>query len=203
MVKLADREIKRILAAAFQPRHYAAALNILKLFNNPFDILRRYLFGSGKYPFIVSIKTPIGIVNLTLYSYHDILTLNEIFCREDYSCKNNIRIVVDFGSNIGISALYFLTRNKDVFTYLYEPLAFNCMRLSNNLKQFHNRFALFPIAVWLSNGYVEFGYEETGRYGGISISSNYKLMVPSVNVNDILYGIIEKCSIIDHCCPAR
>lgn len=180
-----------------QPRHYVAAVNILKLFNNPVDILKRYLLGSGVYPFTVSIKTPIGLVNLTLYSYHDLLTLNEIFCREDYFCKNDIRTVVDFGSNIGISALYFLTRNRETFVYLFEPLAVNCQRMRQNLEYFQDRFNLSPVAVWLADGDVEFGYEETGRYGGVKVMSDYKIMVPAMDVNNILSNIIEKHTNID------
>ncbi len=41
----------------------------------------------------------------------------------------DISVVVDFGSNIGISALYFLTRNQDIKVYLFEPVPQNILRL--------------------------------------------------------------------------
>jgi len=44
----------------------------------------------------------------------------EIFCRLDYLAKTDIKVVVDIGSNIGISALYFLSRNKQAKCYLFE-----------------------------------------------------------------------------------
>ena len=59
-------------------------------------------------------RTPAGVVAPTLHSSHDMFTVNEVFCREDYACGPGIRTVVDVGSNIGISALYFLTRDAGV-----------------------------------------------------------------------------------------
>ena len=69
----------------------------------------------------VSVNTPVGMYDMTLYSCHDILTVNEIFCRNDYPASQDLRVVVDIGSNIGISAAYFLTRNNQVRCYLFEP----------------------------------------------------------------------------------
>ena len=47
-------------------------------------------------------------------------------------------MAVDFGSNIGISALYFLTRNPSVQVYLFEPVPSNIERLRENLKGYEN-----------------------------------------------------------------
>ncbi len=45
------------------------------------------------------------------------------------------RVVVDIGSNIGISALYFLTRNPACRCWLYEPVPRNVERLRANLRR--------------------------------------------------------------------
>jgi hypothetical protein len=73
--------------------------------------LKRYLTARGEYPYSIRIKTPTGTIRPTLYTHDDILTVNEIFCREDYAADERVNVAVDVGSNIGISALYFLTRN--------------------------------------------------------------------------------------------
>jgi hypothetical protein len=43
---------------------------------------------------------------IKIYSVDDFSTLNLVFCRQDYINLNNKRIVVNIGSNIGITTLY-------------------------------------------------------------------------------------------------
>ena len=69
-------------------------------------------------------------------------TVNEVFCRQDYGADASIRAVVDVGSNIGISALYFLTRSPDCRAWLYEPVPRNVERLRGNLAGYEDRYAL-------------------------------------------------------------
>jgi FkbM family methyltransferase len=76
-------------------------------------------------------------------------------------------VVVDFGSNIGISALYFLTRNPGAKVYLFEPVPRNIERLKENLKGFENRYELKECAVGVEEGYLDFACDETGRHGGL------------------------------------
>jgi hypothetical protein len=82
---------------------------------------RRYLTARGEYPYVCRVRTPSGTIAPTLYSSHDILTVNEIFCRGDYRYGPDLRVAVDVGANIGISALYFLTRNSGARVYAFEP----------------------------------------------------------------------------------
>ena len=57
------------------------------------------------------------------------------------------QVVVDIGSNIGISALYFLTRNPDCRVWLYEPVPRNVERLRANLAGYEDRYTLREAAV--------------------------------------------------------
>src|SRR5262245_917624 len=93
----------------------------------------RYLSGRGDYPWRCAVRTPLGVVAPRTYSHHDVVTVTEVFCRHDYESPDDVRVVVDVGSNIGISALYFLTRNPHVRCHLYEPVGRNVARLRENL----------------------------------------------------------------------
>ena len=59
---------------------------------------------------------------------------------------NKQTIILDIGSNIGLSAIFWLTRSKDTFVH-YEPSSENYIKLKNNLKDFDGRFSIFKKAV--------------------------------------------------------
>jgi hypothetical protein len=166
-MKIGRRKLGVFLSALFARRHYIAAFNMFREYQDPLDGFRRYLLGRGQYPASIVMNTPIGPLTFTVYSYDDILTVNEIFCRRDYPARAQHRVIVDFGSNIGISAAYFLSFAPKSFVYLYEPLRSNIERLQDNLRQFEGRYALQEVAVGQADGEVKFGWEHTGRYGGI------------------------------------
>ncbi len=194
---IGGRKLSTILGAFLQRRHYRALKNMISVYNRPLQVLWRYISARGKYPWNIKIKTPMGRVEACLYSHHDLLTVNEIFCRGDYSCSQYIDVVVDFGSNIGISALYFLTRNHHSYAYLFEPLPINGEKLARNLKRFEKRYSFEPVAVGLSDGQIEFGFEETGRYGGIGSKTGSSMLVPCKEASKIIEGVIEKHGKID------
>ncbi|HJS91213.1 MAG TPA: FkbM family methyltransferase [Steroidobacteraceae bacterium] len=191
------RAITKFAKAAFQWRHYRAAANMLRTYERPGATFLRYLFGGGQYPARISLSTPIGPIAVTLYSEHDLLTVNEIFCRRDYQASDDAELVADFGSNIGISALYFLTRNPRAYAYLYEPLPANLERLRSNLAGFEGRYQLFPFAVGMVEGPVQFGCEPTGRYGGIGLARETQITVPCRPANSVLDEILSRHGHLD------
>lgn len=196
-MRIGGRSLTTVLAAALQKRHYEAFSNAFSVYQAPVATLSRYLFNTGTYPTTVSLKTPLGPLDLNLFSLHDLLTVNEIFCRLDYLSDASDRVCVDFGSNIGVSAAYFLTRSPHSFVYLFEPLPQNLQRLKINLSPFEARYLLQPVAVALSDGEVEFGWEPTGRYGGIDRKTGSYLRVQCVDSNRVLEEVIAKHGIID------
>ncbi|HYD30504.1 MAG TPA: FkbM family methyltransferase [Azospirillaceae bacterium] len=196
-MKIGGRDLKTIIGALLQKQHYIAATNMFFVYKDPMDAYARYLFHSGDYPTTVDVTTPIGGSPATLYSHHDILTVNEIFCRQDYKADRDDKVIVDFGSNIGISALYFLTRATDSFTYLFEPVPQNVERLRGNLAPFQDRYALQPVAVGLQDGTAEFGFEETGRYGGLGLQTGHYMTVECVEANRVLREVIARHGAID------
>ena len=196
-MKVGKRKLSRVLTAPLKGRYYIAAHNMFRVYRNPIDAFARFLFAGGEYPASIVVNTPAGSLSLTVYGYDDILTMNEIFCRRDYPATAQHRVIVDFGSNIGISAAYFLTSAPNSFAYLYEPFPPNIDRLRDNLRQFEGRYALNAIAVGEAGGEVEFGWEDTGRYGGIGIETGKYVRVTCRDFNKILKEIITRHGRID------
>jgi FkbM family methyltransferase len=157
----------------------------------------RYLAGRGEYPWTCRLRTPLGDVGPVVYSHDDLVTVTEVFCRLDYAAPPGMRVVVDLGSNIGISALYFLTREPAVRCHLYEPVPANVERLRANLAGYEDRYELTQAAVWDREGSVGFGVEPTGRYGGIGVTAQQTIQVPCLDVNRVLEGILEDAGTID------
>jgi len=166
-MRLGHRGMRRVLSAPLHGGHYRAAFGMARRY--PLRDLpansRRFLTASGEYPYACRVRTPLGIVAPTLYSSHDVLTVNEIFCREDYRCGGDLRVAVDIGANIGISALYFLTRNPGARVYAFEPDPRNSERLRGNLTDYSDRYQLEEVAIGLSDGFAQFAADPYGRYG--------------------------------------
>ena len=194
---LGGRSPALIRSEIAQPSNYAALWRMLRLYRAPGRNLGRYLLGRGEYPYRCRTRTPLGEVAPTLYSHQDMLTMNEVFCRRDYAAGPELGVVVDIGSNIGISALYFLTRNDRSRCHLYEPVPENVERLRRNLAGFEDRYEVHEVAVADREGPVEFGIEPTGRYGGIGLNYESTIEVECLEINRVLDHVIAREGRID------
>ncbi len=203
-MRLGHRGMRRVLGAPFHGGHYRAAIGMARRY--PLSDLptnaRRYLTAHGDYPYACRVRTPSGIVAPTLYSGHDILTVNEIFCREDYRCDRDLRVAVDIGANIGISALYFLTRNPVARVYAFEPDPRNAERLRDNLALYADRYQLKELAIGTSDSTAQFAADPYGRYGTLEYSQDiwYEptfIDVQVRSINSVLAEILEHESEID------
>lgn len=196
---LADRPLGFVLRNALRPDNYRSLARALRTYEHPADALPRYFRGSGDYPAEIGVRTPMGVVRPRVWSHHDVITINEIFCRLDYAIGPADRIVVDIGSNIGISALYFLTRRPDVHCVLFEPVPQNVERLRENLAGFEGRWDLHEAAVADRAGTLPFVTEPTGRYGGLdrdgATSDTIEVIVE--HVNDALDRVLAEHDRID------
>jgi FkbM family methyltransferase len=191
------RSLGVVLSAIFRLEYYTAFLNTFRYCKNPIDFTLRYLLKTGHYPVTVRMRTPLGESRVTTYCHDDILTIHEIFLRGDYNVGRDKSVVVDFGSNIGISTIYFLSRNEVGFVYCYEPLPKNIDRFQDNTTAFQARYELNRVAVGDHTGPVEFGWEPTGRYGGINRDTGRCIQVTCMDANDELERVIAKHGRID------
>ena len=115
----------------------------------------------------------------------------------DYPINSRDKVIIDFGSNIGISAAYFLAASEGSFCYLFEPLPMNVSRLSKNLRRFEGRYKLECAAVDLADGESNFGFEATGRYGGIGLDTGSYITVPCLNAARVVKETIDRHGAID------
>lgn len=196
---LGGRPVGFVARNVAQPRNYAALANMARRYPRPLDAAQRYFRAGGAYPAQVAVRTPAGTMTPTLWSYHDMITLNEMFCREDYAVARAAApaTVVDIGSNIGLSALYFLTRGPHVRCHLYEPVPRNVERLRANLAPFEGRFAVQQVAVADFDGEATFGIEDTGRYGGLGMDLPDTTTVRCRHINAVLEEVLATAHRID------
>lgn len=205
-MEIGGRGLRRVYRAMSQAKYYKAVVKMARVCPDFPDVLVRYLFGGGGYPHRVRIRTPLGLQSTTVYSHGDVCTVNEIFCRDDYDAGADLGVVVDVGANIGLSALYFLTRSQRSRCYLYEPLSTNVERLRANLASFADRFVLHQVAVADREGTLTFGVEPTGRYGGLEAHQSkdfpdragaHYIDVECVHINSVLAGVLAREEKID------
>jgi FkbM family methyltransferase len=178
-------------------RNYQALWRMRSVCPAFLDAAGRYFLGRGDYPYACRLRTPQGIVAPTLFSAHDMWTVNEVFCRRDYGDDRSAETVLDVGSNIGISALYFLTRNPGCHVWLYEPVPRNVERLRANLAGFEDRYTLREAAVAPDAGRLRFGVEESGRYGGVGVDTGQAIEVDGAAINEVVAEVLEAVPAID------
>ena len=194
---LGGRPAGLIARALREPGQYVAVARMARRYPAFADVLKRYLLGGGEYPYTCRVRTPMGVVAPVTYTHHDIFTVQEVFGREDYRAGEGLRVAVDVGSNIGIRALYFLTRNRDARCYLYEPVPRNVERLRANLAGYEGRYEVEEVAVAADGGTVRFTVEPFGRYGGIGVAGDDHIEVTCRAVTNVLDEVLEREGRID------
>lgn len=190
------RQLTRVLKAAFRPQHYVSLCGSHVYVDWREFFVRRYVLQRGAYPYACRVRTPIGTVAVTLHCPEDAFTVQEIFGLHCYRADQQ-RICVDFGANIGVSAAYFLSRNRASFVYCFEPLEENVRKLETNLAPFAGRFSLCAVAIADFDGEIRFRVEPTGRYSGIDNEIGQWRVVPCVSAERVLREIIRAHGRID------
>lgn len=187
VLRIRDRDIARILKAPLARRHWRALVALMTKVQPGREALRRYVTQQGVYPWDIRVKTPAGAVSIRLYSRHDLLTLNEIFCRLDYGSEAPA-LVVDIGANIGLAALFWLTRRPDSRVWCYEPNPKNIPRLRQTLRGYEGRYELVEAAIGPVATRARFTFDDSGRYGRLSdeLDMGAELEVPVLGLRDEL-----------------
>lgn len=199
---LNDRPLWLIRRNVLRPRNYTALVRMSRVYEHPVASASRYFLGRGTYPCLVRVRTPTGIQPIILFNSQDAITVHEIFCRGDYSCPTPPQVVVDLGSNIGVSALYFLTLTSSTYCELYEPDPRNIPKLMSNLQAFDGRFTLHEAAVADREGILSFTREPTGRYGSLenhlpNAANTERIDVRVEHINNVLRRALSQHGKVD------
>ncbi|MFN0065149.1 MAG: FkbM family methyltransferase [Chlamydiales bacterium] len=194
-----NRKNAVIVKSLFEKRHWVALKNMMLQAEAPLTFLKNYLKEKGKYPHVEKIRVRGNSIEIEVRSWHDLLTINEIFFRKDYPVKGDERCIVDFGSNIGVSALYFRSFAPQATLYLFEPVPHNILQIRENLSrnQLQEHVRLQEVAIGTQNGLLSFGIESSGRYGGFGFRGGETIEVQCREVNVVLESILRVENRID------
>jgi FkbM family methyltransferase len=119
-----------------------------------------------------------------LHTYKDIFE-NEIY---KFAASSDRPLIIDCGSNIGISVLYYKTLYPHSTVIAYEPDNRNFQLLSKNISENNlQQVILQESAVWVENGEISFA---SNAAEGSSITMTNEgsniVAVPSVRLADVL-----------------
>jgi FkbM family methyltransferase len=196
-MKIGRRKLRGVWRRLRDGSVYQAVPRFFQVHNHPVRVLFEDVFSLGRYPRTVTVRTPIGPVDVQLFSAADLSTLNLVFCRQDYYLPADTKIVVDIGSNIGLSTLYWLTRSTESFVYCHEPSPVSYGRLVNNLRAFQGRFEASPSAVSDFHGSARLGMDASGVNSSLELKSNDSVTCQVVHINEILEPVIRRHGRID------
>jgi len=184
--------------AALRKEHWKNLARIPMVYKHPIrDGLLRYVLGWGSYPATISVASPTGVISVRVANPVDLFTINEVFNFECYRAGHSMETFVDFGANIGVASVYFLTRNSFSSGFAFEPLEANYKLAAANLSAFGERITLKRLAVADREGTIALGVEPTGRYSGLDGRGARIEQFRCIGANDALEDALGKLGRID------
>lgn len=119
--------------------------------------------------------------------------LKEIFIDETYKFKSSVQnpYIIDCGSNIGLSVIYFKKLYPDAIIDCFEPDETIFTKLIYNVEQFNSSHVTFhKKAIWKHNEGINFVSD--GSVGG-HISENVQTQhkIESQRLKDLLHGKVD------------
>ena len=173
--------------------NWQALPRALAIFSDPVDFL--WNSSTGRFPSQMKVRSPIGPVTIALRNYESLKTCFSIFAREDYRTDPRSRfMVLDIGANIGVAALYFLSRNRFNRVRCYEPDPANLDYLRRNLEPFGDRVEIVEKAVAPRSGTATLFRAVDGKHSSlrqdVAVSNGFAAESPTelVAFDDVLRG---------------
>lgn len=146
----------------------------------------------------IIVRTPVGKIQVSLRNLESAKTFFSVFCRRDYATpKSPAVLLMDVGANIGITSLYFVSRNRANRAICFEPDHGNVDVLVRNLRQFADRTEVHVCALATSAGTTTFYRAEDGKYSSL-IQSERACLPDPVECRvfaDALRGIVSDATI--------
>lgn len=129
--------------------------------------------GKTRFHFTAALRKFDQQIDLHFEDFSDFFTLWEVFIQDEYHLQlpADPRTILDLGSNIGLSILYFHLRYPEAKIYGFEPDPNNFRRLSAAVAPLANA-QVFQVAVADTNGSIPF-YLDPHRGQSSSISQRF------------------------------
>lgn len=196
-MKIGRRKLRGFWRRLRDGSNYRAIPRFVQVHRRPARVLFEDVFSLGRYPRTLTINTPTGRADVQLFSPADLSTLNLVFCRQDYYLPPDTKVVIDVGSNIGLSSLYWLTRSTESYVYCHEPSPLSYDRLVNNLRPFQGRFDARRQAVSNFRGTASLGIEPSGVNSSLELKSGNSVTCEVAHINDILEAVLTRHGQVD------
>ena len=134
-------------------------------------------------------KLPVGIINYQR-PYELLHTYRELFGKEIYLFKTekSTPVILDCGSNIGLSVLYFKTIYPNAKVWAFEPDRTNFELLKQNIASNNLQNVIAePAAVWITDGQISFSGNgsEASRIDESNSNASNKA-VPCIRLKNLL-----------------
>jgi FkbM family methyltransferase len=191
------RELKQLL---LERNAYRAIPRLFEVHRRPLRVILEEAFSFSSYPWNVVLRTPVGDAKVCLHSAADLSTANLVFCRQDYHMPPRAKVVVDVGSNIGLSSVYWLTRHTESYVHCFEPAPVTYQRMLENLLPYQGRFTANHVAVSDFDGVASFGISPCGVNSSLDLPQHRAVgfvNVRVVHINGVLEGVIRQHGRID------
>jgi FkbM family methyltransferase len=198
-MKVGRRNLREVRQLLLEGSAYRAIPGLFQVHYRPFRVICEEVFSLHRYPWTLTLKTPTGDLQVCLHSSADLSTANLVFCRGDYYLPDDSRVIVDIGSNIGLTSLYWLTRHSETQVYCYEPAPRTYQRLLNNLAPYAGRFTPHQLAVSDFRGPARFGIDSSGVNSSLEMRKRAVEFtdVKVVHINDALEPVVSKHGRVD------
>jgi FkbM family methyltransferase len=198
-ITIAGRPLGLIARTASDPAHVGGLLRGARVYRDPARALLRYASASGAYPWTAEVRTPTGPVRIPCRSWHDMVTVHEVYARGDYVVPGLTppRTILDLGGNIGVVSSWVLSAGPDARAHLVEPVPANLELMDVVLRPFDGRWTRDEAAVGTENGTADFGVEPTGRYGGLDVPTGQTIPVALKALGDIVEARLTEWGSID------
>jgi FkbM family methyltransferase len=138
-----------------------------------------------KAPRTITVRTPIGRLEIALRNFPSLRFVFSIFCRGDYQTPTDRPYsFIDIGANVGVAALYFLSRHPANEVICFEPDDENFGYLERNLAPFASRATLVKKGVSVAEGEAQFF---RSAYGDLSSLATIASPVASTRIETVSF----------------
>lgn len=112
--------------------------------------------------------------------------LTEIFIEKCYKPKNNPRVILDLGANIGIASIWFKLNYPESIIHAYEPNPEMYEILVNNISKFKNVYC-FNKAISNQRTKINFNISKRSFSSSVySFNDSQKIIVDAVTIDDAI-----------------